>query len=117
MLKHYDCSLSDKIYQLPPLGFQESLYFWKDARLVMTDSGGLQEETTVLGVPCLTLRENTERPITVLEGTNKLVKVDELEYEVEEILKGNGKKGKVPDLWNGNAAGRIVSVLADEMVK
>ena len=111
MLKHYDFSLSDKIYQLPPLGFQESLYFWKDARLVMTDNGGLQEETTVLGVPCLTLRENTERPITVWEGTNKLVKVGELEFEVEEVLKGNGKKGKVPDLWDGKAAERIVNVI------
>ena len=116
MLKHYDYNLSDKIYQLPPLGFQESLYFWRDARLVMTDSGGLQEETTALGMPCLTLRENTERPITVSEGTNKLVKVDELEYEVEEILKGNGKKGKVPDLWDGKAAGRMVSILADELM-
>ncbi|RZB29718.1 MAG: UDP-N-acetylglucosamine 2-epimerase (non-hydrolysing) [Desulfobacteraceae bacterium Eth-SRB1] len=113
MLKHYDCSLSDKIYQLPPLGFQESLYLWKNAKLVITDSGGMQEETTALGVPCLTLRENTERPVTVLEGTNKLVRIDELEYEVEDILKGNGKKGKVPDLWDGDAAGRIVRILAN----
>jgi len=111
MLKQYDCSLSDKIYKLPPLGFQESLYFWKNARLVMTDSGGLQEETTVLGIPCLTLRENTERPITVWEGTNKLVGINEIEHEVVEILKGNGKKGKIPNLWDGNAAGRIVKIL------
>jgi UDP-N-acetylglucosamine 2-epimerase (non-hydrolysing) len=111
MLKQYDCSLSDKIYQLPPLGFQESLYFWKDAAVVITDSGGIQEETTALGIPCLTMRENTERPVTVWEGTNILVGIDELEYEVEKILKGNGKKGKVPDLWDGKAAGRIVEVL------
>jgi len=59
----------------------------------------------------LTLRENTERPITVWEGTNKLVRIDELEYQVEEILKGNGKKGRIPALWDGKAAERIVGVL------
>lgn len=111
MLKRYDCSLSDKIYQLPPLGFQESLYLWKDAKLVITDSGGMQEETTALKIPCLTLRENTERPVTVWEGTNTLVEIDEIEYEVEKILKGNGKKGKVPDLWDGKAAERIVQII------
>ena len=116
MLKHYDCSLSDKIYQLPPLGFQESLYFWKDALFVITDSGGIQEETTALGIPCLTLRENTERPVTAREGTNTLVSVDEIEYEVEKILNGNGKKGKIPDLWDGEAAGRIVETLAGELI-
>ena len=77
----------------------------------MTDSSGLQEETTALGIPCLTLRENTERPVTVWEGTNTLVGIDKIEYEVAEILKGNGKKGKAPDLWDGEAAGRIVEVL------
>jgi len=117
MLKRYDCSLSDKIYQLPPLGFQESLYFWKDAEAVITDSDGIQEETTALGIPCLTIRENTERPVTVWEGTNTLVEIDKIECEVEEILKDNGKKGKVPDLWDGNAAGRIVRVLSDEMMR
>ena len=59
----------------------------------------------------MTLRENTERPITVWEGTNKLVRIDELEYQVEEILKGNGKKGRIPALWDGKAAERIVGVL------
>ena len=112
MLKYYELILSEKIYQLSPLGFQESLYFWKDAVAVITDSGGIQEETTALGVPCLTLRDNTERPITISEGTNKLLSVNKIEYEVNEILKGNGKKGKVPYLWDGKAAERIVDVLA-----
>ena len=130
MLKHYDCSLSDKIYQLPPLGFQESLYFWKDARLVMTDSGGLQEETTVLGMPCLTLRENTERPVTCEIGTNRLVGNDpqRIIEGFEEVMNGGwktevrgqksevrGQKGKIPPMWDGNAAGRIVSILADRI--
>ena len=77
----------------------------------MTDSGGIQEEATVLGVPCLTVRSTTERPITIWEGTNKLVKVDELVSEATKILKGDSKKGQIPPLWDGKAAGRIVNVL------
>lgn len=117
MLHHFGIELSKNIYQLPPLGFQESLYLWKDAKLVITDSGGMQEETTALKIPCLTLRENTERPVTVWEGTNKLVKVEELKKEVDAILDGRGKTGKVPDLWDGKAAERVVSILAGEMVR
>jgi len=119
MLKYYDCSLSDKIYQLPPLGFQESLYFWKDARLVMTDSGGLQEETTALGVPCLTLRDNTERPVTCEIGTNRLVgnNPQNIMAGFDEVMNGGWKKGEIPPKWDGKAAGRIVKILADEMVK
>lgn len=111
MLDRFGIELSNNIYKLPPLGFLESLYLWKDALLVITDSGGLQEETTALGIPCVTLRENTERPVTVTEGTNKLVKVEELAKEVTEILAGNGKRGKIPELWDGKAAERIVDVL------
>ena len=72
MIDKFDIRLSKEIVQFSPLGFKESLYLWKDAALVMTDSGGLQEETTALGVPCMTLRENTERPITIEMGTNVL---------------------------------------------
>lgn len=101
---------------IDPVGYIEFLALQKDAAVVITDSGGIQEETTVLGIPCLTMRENTERPITVLEGTNKLVKVEALEQEVAEILDGRGKRGRIPDLWDGKAAGRIVNILAGELI-
>ena len=71
-MESFGITLSDRIRVLSPLSFRESLFLWKDAALVMTDSGGLQEETTALGIPCFTVRENTERPITVEEGTNTL---------------------------------------------
>ena len=84
------------------------------ATLVLTDSGGMQEETTALGVPCLTLRENTERPITVDHGTNSLVGRDRgaIERAVDETLAGAGKRGHVPELWDGRAAERIVAHMA-----
>lgn len=83
------------------------------ARLVLTDSGGMQEETTALGVPCLTLRENTERPITVEEGTNTIVGTDaqRIEQAVAEIIASGGKSGRIPELWDGRAAQRIAEVL------
>lgn len=98
---------------LPPQGYLEMLGLMAGARLVLTDSGGLQEETTALGVPCLTLRENTERPITVEQGTNTLVGRDPLAIGrgVDAILAGNGKQGRVPELWDGHAAERIAADL------
>ena len=99
------------MHLIDPVGYIEFLALQKNATVVITDSGGIQEETTFLGIPCLTVRDNTERPITVWEGTNKLIGINEIEYEVEEILRGNGKKGKVPHLWDGNAAGRMVKIL------
>jgi UDP-N-acetylglucosamine 2-epimerase (non-hydrolysing) len=89
------------------------LNLWKDAALVLTDSGGLQEETTALGVPCLTLRHNTERPITVEEGTNTLVGTDHdtIFDAAQRVLAGQGKVGKRPALWDGHAAERIVQHL------
>jgi len=107
------CQISEKerLYLIDPVGYLEFLSLQKNAAVVITDSGGIQEETTFLGIPCLTVRDNTERPITVWEGTNKLIGINEIEYEVEEILRGNGKKGKTPHLWDGNAADRIVGVL------
>ena len=97
-----------------PLGYMDFLNLWKDAVIVLTDSGGLQEETTALGVPCLTLRENTERPITIAQGTNTLVGRTRtvILVETKKILTGHGKVGKRPDLWDGRAAERIVSTLA-----
>ena len=98
---------------LPPQGYLEMLGLMRDAALVLTDSGGLQEETTALGVPCLTLRENTERPITAEQGTNTLVGRDAgaIRRGVAEILRGDGKRGRVPELWDGHAADRIAADL------
>ena len=97
-----------------PLGYLEFNYLVRDALLVLTDSGGITEETTVLGVPCLTLRDNTERPETVEIGTNMLVGTDpqNIRPAVEHVLKGSWKKGSIPELWDGKAAERIVAHLA-----
>lgn len=96
-----------------PLGYLQFLWLQKNAKMVLTDSGGIQEETTYLGVPCLTLRENTERPITVTEGTNILIgrDFDLLRTEIQKVVSGNSKKGKVPDKWEGNAGERTASIL------
>ena len=82
------------------------------ARVVITDSGGLQEETTYLGIPCLTLRENTERPITVTMGTNKLIDANSLAENLKSVLDGKWHKGECPPLWDGNTAERAVECLA-----
>ena len=105
----------DRILLLPPQGYLEMLGLMSAASVVLTDSGGLQEETTALGVPCLTLRNNTERPITLEQGTNTLVGHDrELTLaQLDEILAGAGKRGRVPELWDGHAATRIVEDLSN----
>lgn len=99
--------LSEPVTYLQFLGLQ------RHAAVVITDSGGIQEETTYLGVPCLTMRENTERPVTVSIGTNQLIgrDTDRMEREVLAILEGRGKKGSVPELWDGAAAERIANVV------
>ena len=99
---------------LPPQGYLEMLGLMAPAALVLTDSGGLQEETTALGIPCLTMRENTERPITVEQGTNTMVgrDRDSILRGVAEILAGRGKRGRVPELWDGRAAERIAADLS-----
>lgn len=101
------------MYALPPVGYLQMLGLMKSARMVLTDSGGIQEETTALGIPCVTLRENTERPITVRLGTNTLVGSDAalIVSTVEEILASGGKAGHVPELWDGRASQRIVELL------
>ncbi len=103
------------VYCLPPLGYLEMLGVMKDAKLVLTDSGGIQEETTALGVPCITLRENTERPITVEEGTNTIVgsDPDKILACVSNTLETGGKSGMVPELWDGKAAERIAKIISD----
>ncbi len=102
-----------RMVMLPPQGYLEMLGLLAGATLVLTDSGGLQEETTALGVPCLTMRENTERPITVFEGTNTMVgrNVQAIRDGVSEILAGRGKQGRVPENWDGRAAQRIAADL------
>ena len=97
----------------PPLGYLDFLCLLSKATLALTDSGGIQEETTALGVPCLTLRENTERPVTVSCGTNVLVGTNpsKVVAAAEQILRGDGKKGRTPPLWDGHAAERIVKIL------
>jgi UDP-N-acetylglucosamine 2-epimerase (non-hydrolysing) len=102
---------------ISPLSYLRFLHLESQATFVITDSGGIQEETTVLGVPCLTVRENTERPITITGGTNTLVGLNprRLKEEAHQILCGKGKQGRVPELWDGQAAERIVGILEQQL--
>ena len=104
---HSDILLSE------PIGYFDFLALAKDAELVITDSGGIQEESTYLGVQCITVRDNTERPVTVDVGTNQLIGTDfqKVETAANAVLSGNIKKGKIPELWDGKAGERIVGVL------
>lgn len=117
-LKDFGIELGPNISLIGPQAYMSFLNLWKDAAVVLTDSGGLQEETTALGVPCITVRENTERPVTVTEGTNVLVGTDpqRIVAEVKKVLRGEGKQGRRPDLWDGKAAERIVSILAKDLL-
>jgi len=105
---------SEQLQVLDPLPYLEFLGMQSRATVVITDSGGIQEETTYLGVPCLTLRENTERPVTVSLGTNVLVgrDPDKLRSELSRVLAGEAKKGTIPPLWDGHAGERIAALLA-----
>jgi UDP-N-acetylglucosamine 2-epimerase (non-hydrolysing) len=109
-----DMLVGARIISLPPQGYLEMVGLMGRAALTLTDSGGVQEETTALGVPCLTLRTNTERPITIEQGTNTLVGRDRAKVLacVDEILAGGGKRGRVPEYWDGHTAERIVQHLA-----
>jgi UDP-N-acetylglucosamine 2-epimerase (non-hydrolysing) len=112
----FDSLLNDlPIVLLEPQGYLEMLGLLASARLVLTDSGGIQEETTALSVPCFTMRENTERPITVTQGTNTLVGCDKslIERSVDDLLATGGKRGRIPELWDGHAAERISEHLAN----
>ena len=109
--------IPNSIRLVEPLGYLEFLSLYSEARLVLTDSGGLQEETTALGIPCLTLRENTERPITVELGTNKVVgtRPEDILSSATLIIDGSSKKaGQVPPLWDGKSAERICDALLAE---
>jgi UDP-N-acetylglucosamine 2-epimerase (non-hydrolysing) len=102
-----------RVRMIDALGYLDFLCLMGSARVVLTDSGGIQEETTVLGVPCLTIRENTERPVTVTEGTNQLIGTDPekiLEAALAQFTKTKSSPQR-PELWDGHAAGRIIDVL------
>ncbi len=109
MIARYNIRFADNVIQLSPLGFREALYLWKDAAVVLTDSGGLQEETTALKVPCITLRENTERPITCQLGSNILAgnKPDTILKAFQSCVDNAAKDCQVPPLWDGHSAERI----------
>lgn len=102
-----------RVRMLDPLSYIDFLALQRSAKLVITDSGGIQEETTYLGVPCLTVRENTERPVTVAVGTNILIGKDmrRLKTEAARILGGSQKRGEIPPLWDGHAADRIAEAI------
>ncbi len=104
---------NDRFLMIDPLGYLEFIYLVKHAKGIITDSGGITEEATVLGVPCLTLRNSTERPETVTMGTNELIGDDYLKLNscLEKISNGDWKKGTIPPLWDGNTSARIVNIL------
>jgi UDP-N-acetylglucosamine 2-epimerase (non-hydrolysing) len=110
-----DMLKTESLVSLPPLDYLEMLGLLRTAKLILTDSGGIQEETTALGIPCITLRDNTERPITAEEGTNTIVGLDHARImgAVDEVLRTGGKAGRIPALWDGRASQRIVAVLQD----
>ncbi len=107
---------AEGLLQLGPAGYLDFLAFSSQSKVTVTDSGGLQEESTVLGIPCLTARPNTERPITVTEGTSTLVgnNADLLRSGLQAVLDGSYKSGKCPELWDGHAAERIAKVIVEK---
>lgn len=104
------------LYIVDPLGYLEFNYLVRHCKAVITDSGGITEETTVMGIPCLTLRDNTERPETCTIGTNELIGTNpkEIKPALDKLFSGNWKKGGIPKLWDGHTAERIITVLLDE---
>lgn len=112
-LKKCNIIFSSEVHLLPPLAYKEFLSIWKDSEFIMTDSGGLQEETTALGIPCVTLRNNTERPSTIISGTNRLVGSPPLGLSktVKHILSEDKAGSKIPEYWDGLAAERIIEIL------
>src|SRR5690625_766104 len=104
-----------RLHKIDPLGYLEFNYLVEKSKAVLTDSGGITEETTVMGIPCMTLRDNTERPETLNIGTNELLGTDPkaIKPAMEKLFSGNWKKGSIPDLWDGQTAGRIIEHLLE----
>jgi len=102
---------------IEPVGYYDFMKLQMDAKFILTDSGGIQEETTYFGIPCLTVRPNTERPVTITQGTNELVELssDRILDESRKILKGDFKKGSIPDFWDGHTAERIVMIFKNKL--
>ena len=113
MLTSFNIQVKDEsnLKMVPPVGYHDSICLAEHARFVLTDSGGLQEETTFFRTPCLTLRPNTERPITITEGSNRLTNLDSLWADIEAVLNAPPRIGKVPALWDGKASERIIDTL------
>jgi UDP-N-acetylglucosamine 2-epimerase (non-hydrolysing) len=115
MCEQFGISLngSKSLRVLDPIGYHDSLFLTENARLILTDSGGLQEESTYFRTPCLTLRPNTERPVTITLGSNKLTNLDRLVVDISETLNREPRFGSLPPLWDGSAAERIVDCLLE----
>lgn len=112
-IKNTDLLSKENLYMIEPLGYLEFNYLVERSLAVITDSGGITEETTVMGIPCMTLRDNTERPETITIGTNELLGTDpkNIKPAMEKLFSGKWKKGSIPDLWDGQTAERIVEIL------
>lgn len=117
MLSTLNLDLNLNLILTDPLGYIDFLALMQNARLIITDSGGIQEETTYLGIPCITLRKSTERPVTVDLGTNYLLgdELDKVEPLVNEIFSGKHKRGEIPELWDGKSAERIVKIITEQL--
>jgi UDP-N-acetylglucosamine 2-epimerase (non-hydrolysing) len=115
LINHDSSLISHNLHISQPLGYLEFNYLVENARAVITDSGGITEETTVLGIPCITIRDRTERPETVTIGTNELIGTDPsaIEPVMDNLFSGKWKKGGIPDLWDGRAAERILAKLTE----
>ncbi|WP_154858783.1 non-hydrolyzing UDP-N-acetylglucosamine 2-epimerase [Cyclobacterium xiamenense] len=107
----------DRLHMVDPLGYLEFNYLVEKAKAVVTDSGGITEETTVMGIPCMTLRDNTERPETITQGTNELLGTDPkaIPPAMEKLFSGNWKVGQIPEMWDGKTASRIVAILLEKL--